>query len=226
MPVPWRVAKSLLVLRDQIKAAYPGTPNPGFIGDEDHASRESDHNPWVDDPASSLNVVTAGDWYNKSALGFRSAELAEALKQAKDPRIKYVISERRIWSLARDHEGWRPYKGDPHTGHCHVSVSSTKSRYDDTRKWVITLPSQHGGDPTPPKEDEVQKADIEAIATRVADILEPRLRAYAKSVTKFEQQTDAADAERAGDQAEKQILTVANLDRIATAVVTKLKAAG
>lgn len=223
MTVPWRVAKSLLVLRDQIKAAYPGTPNPGFIGDAEHASRESDHNPWVDDPASPLNVVTAGDWYNRPALGFLSAELAEVLKQVKDPRVKYVISERRIWSLARDAEGWRPYFGDPHTGHCHVSVSSVKSRYDDTRKWVITLPDDDV-DPAPPKEDEVLEADIEAIAARVATKLEPRLKAYATSVTKFESQTDAADAARAGAAAEAEILTDANIDRIATAVAAKITA--
>jgi hypothetical protein len=149
MPVPWRVAKSLLVLRDQIKAAYPGTPNPGFIGDAAHASRDSDHNPWVDDPASSLNVVTAGDWYKDLEAGFSSAGFAEILRLRRDPRIKYVISDRRIFrSYGKTVNGkyyapftWAPYPGDnPHTGHNHVSVLADKSRYDDTRRWVITAP--------------------------------------------------------------------------------------
>lgn len=146
MTVPWRVAKSLLQLRDQWKAAHPGAASPGFIGDDAHASRDSDHNPWVDDPASSLNVVTAGDFYHQPALGADAYALAEALKRAKDPRVKYVISRRRIWSLARDREGWRPYNGsNPHTGHTHVSVSSTKSRYDDTRPWNIGALTEKGG---------------------------------------------------------------------------------
>jgi hypothetical protein len=154
MPVPWRVAKSLLKLRDQWQAAHPGAANPGFIGDADHASRESDHNPWVDDPASSLNVVTAGDFYHQPALGADAYALADRLKAAKDPRVKYVISRRRIWSLARDSEGWRPYNGsNPHTGHTHVSVSSTKSRYDDTRPWNI-------GATQPDEEDEMTPAQM------------------------------------------------------------------
>ena len=137
--VPWRVAGCLLQLRDQWKAEHPGAANPGFIGDAAHASRVSDHNPWVDDPTSPVNVVTAGDFYHQPAIGADAGQLAEALKQGKDPRVKYVIWNRRIWSLARDREGWRPYNGsDPHTGHVHVSVTSSYPLYDSTRPWVIT----------------------------------------------------------------------------------------
>jgi hypothetical protein len=159
MTVPWRVAKSLLVLRDQIKAAYPGTPNPGFIGDAAHASRDSDHNPWVDDPASSLNVVTAGDWYKDLEAGFSSAGFAEILRLRRDPRIKYVISERRIFrSYGKTVNGkyyapftWAPYPGDnPHTGHTHVSVLADKAQYDDTRRWLITVLPRPGDTPAQP----------------------------------------------------------------------------
>jgi hypothetical protein len=143
--VAWRVAKCLLVARDQMQARHPGTPNPGFIGDDAHASRTSDHNPWVDDPASSVNVVTAGDFYHRPQLGFDAGKFAEQLKASGDPRIKYVIWNRRIWSRARASEGWRPYNGtNPHTGHCHLSVSSSKSLYDSTRSWnlpVLTKPA-------------------------------------------------------------------------------------
>lgn len=150
--VAWRVAGCLLVARDQMKAQHPRTPNPGFIGDAAHASRTSDHNPWVDDPASSVNVVTAGDFYHRPALGFDAGKFAEQLKASKDPRIKYVIWNRRIWSLARDDEGWRAYDGDnPHTGHCHLSVVAVKTRYDSTRHWA--LPILNPAPPTtPPKE--------------------------------------------------------------------------
>lgn len=137
--VAWRVAKCLLTLRDQWKAEHPGAANPGFIGDAAHAARTSDHNPWVDDPTSTVNVVTAGDFYHQPSIGADAGELAEALKQAKDRRVKYVIWNRRIWSLARDREGWRKYNGtDPHTGHVHVSVTSSYPLYDRTSPWDIT----------------------------------------------------------------------------------------
>jgi hypothetical protein len=165
--VAWRVAKSLLTLKGQWQAAYPGAANPGFIGDAAHATRDSDHNPWVDDPASSVNVVTAGDFYHQPEKGADAYALADALKKAKDPRVKYVISRRKIWSLARDGEGWRPYNGaNPHTGHTHVSVSSTKSRYDDTRPWKITTspPPEDDDMPTPKEiEDATYRGTLRAM---------------------------------------------------------------
>lgn len=182
--VAWRVAKSLLALRDEMKARYPGTPNPGFIGDDAHASRTSDHNPWVDDPSSSVNVVTAGDFYHRPQLGFDAGKFAEALKASKDPRIKYVIWNRRIWSLARDREGWRPYNGDnPHTGHCHLSVSPTKSLYDSTRHWAAIPPKPKppgGTTPTPrPPEDDMPLNDadkkwLQQTIERAADVASHR----------------------------------------------------
>lgn len=138
MAIPWRVANCLLVLEAQWHKAHPGAAQVGFIGDEDHASRTSDHNPWVDDPSSSLNVVTAGDFYHQPELGADAYALAEELKARKDPRVKYVISRGRIWSLARYREGWRKYNGpNPHNGHTHVSVSSLKDLYDDRRPWLL-----------------------------------------------------------------------------------------
>lgn len=166
--IPWRTAKSLLKLRDQWKAAHPGAANPGFIGDAEHASRTSDHNPWVDDPASNVNVVTAGDFYHQPKIGADAGKLAEALKAAKDPRVKYVIWNRRIWSLARDYEGWRPYNGaNPHTGHVHVSVSSSKSRYDNTSAWKITTTPPKGTKPvtvTDPEDVDEYGAHVHAKA--------------------------------------------------------------
>lgn len=140
MPIPWRVAKCLDQLLAQWNAAHPdrSKASDGSIGNEEHASRESDHNPWVDDPASTLNVVTARDFTHDPAHGADAGQLAEALKRHKDPRVKYVIWNWRIWSLARDAEGWRPYAGpNGHTKHCHVSCSYTKSLYDSTKPWQL-----------------------------------------------------------------------------------------
>jgi hypothetical protein len=41
--------------------------------------------------------------------------------------------------------------------------------------------------------------DVDKIAEAVLDKIEPRLKAYALDVKKYEAQTDAADAERAAD---------------------------
>lgn len=190
--VAWRVAKSLLTLRDQWKAAHPGAANPGFIGDAEHATRVSDHNPWVDDPSSLVNVVTAGDFYHQPSIGADAYALADALKAGKDPRVKYVISRRKIWSLARDSEGWRPYSGtNPHTGHTHVSVSSTKVLYDSTRPWKI------------PTEDDVTPAEMKQLldaingARAAADTASSEAQAAARAAEKAGQQAAAA-AEAAG----------------------------
>lgn len=45
--IDWRVAKSLLVLRDQVNKMAPNRnkASDGTIGDETHQSHNSDHNP-------------------------------------------------------------------------------------------------------------------------------------------------------------------------------------
>lgn len=167
----WRVAKCLDVLLGQWNAAHPNRSiaSDGSIGDDAHASRISDHNPWVDDPASPLNVVTARDFTHDPANGADAGQLAEALRRHKDPRVKYVIWNRRIWSLARDAEGWRPYAGEnAHTHHVHVSCSSSKPLYDSTRPWDLSLGSAGGVTGAPSKgEEPMTEADIQKLLDTV-----------------------------------------------------------
>lgn len=164
----WRVAESLDVLLAQWNAAHPGrlVASDGSIGDAAHATRESDHNPWVGPAADGKMIVTARDFTHDPAHGADADALAEALKQRKDPRVKYVIRARRIWSLARDSEGWRPYAGpNPHLKHVHVSVSPLERLYDSTAHWNLTLPGSPGS--TPGKDTEV----TEAQAAQLLDLL-------------------------------------------------------
>src|SRR6266478_2448733 len=116
----WRVAKSLLHLREQVDKHYPNRhkDNDGTIGDSAHASRTSDHNPWVKD--GSLGIVTAMDISHDPNHGFDSYKFAEQLRVGRDNRIKYVISNHSIFNSSWI---WRSYSGsNPHDHHVHISV--------------------------------------------------------------------------------------------------------
>lgn len=133
----WRVAKSLDQLLKQINAAAPNRSiaSDGSIGDAAHASRDSDHNPWVRD--GGVGVVTARDFTHDPKHGFDSYKFADMLKDKADPRIKYIISNKRIWN-PEVNPNWRVYGGkNPHNHHVHVSVKSDKAHYDDVRPWVL-----------------------------------------------------------------------------------------
>jgi hypothetical protein len=144
----WRVAKSLLKLRDEIDAAYPHRTkaSDGTIGDAAHQAQgsASDHNPWVHDSAG-VGVVRALDVTHDPAHGCDTYAIAERMRQAKDHRLTnggYIISNHRITGPNHDWQ-WVAYGGsDPHTNHMHVSVSKTQSLYDDTGTWAgVTAPA-------------------------------------------------------------------------------------
>lgn len=135
----WRLAKALDVLRSQVNTAFPHRrkQNDGTIGDAAHATRASDHNPWVDD-----GVVTALDITHDPANGCDCHLLSELLLRSRDPRIKYIIWNKRIANQkARDDYppfAWRPYSGaSDHTEHMHVSVLAAKIFYDCEQLWTI-----------------------------------------------------------------------------------------
>lgn len=135
-----RPAKSLTTLRLQVNARWPNRnkDSDGMLASAPHhtANPGSDHEAWVTDGL--VNVVTALDITNDPAHGPSSQALAEALIASRDPRIKYVISNRKICSSKVQPWVWRPYNGsNPHDHHCHISVMSDKSYYDDTKPWII-----------------------------------------------------------------------------------------
>jgi len=94
----------------------------GIMGDARHQATKSDH-----------NLGNAVDVTHDPSVGCDGALIA-ALAQ-RDPRVTYVIFNRRIWSRARTTEGWRPYHGtNPHNHHCHISIKA--SSRDDLRDWA------------------------------------------------------------------------------------------
>lgn len=138
----WRVAKSLLTLRTQVNTRHPNRSkaSDGTIGDAAHRTRASDHNPWVTD--GNMGVVTAMDITNDPAHGCDANAIAEAIRASRDPRVKYVIWNRRIANSSAIGGAapwdWRPYGGrNPHDHHVHISVKSDKPSYDSMDEWEI-----------------------------------------------------------------------------------------
>lgn len=134
----WRVAKSLLRLREQINQLAPNRSkaSDGTIGDAAHASRNSDHNPWVKD--GNIGVVTAMDITNDIAHGCDAQALVDALVSSRDSRIKYIIWNRKIVNSRIQPWVWRNYGGtNPHTKHFHISVRPEKAAYDSTDSWQV-----------------------------------------------------------------------------------------
>jgi hypothetical protein len=142
-PIQWRIAKSLETLRAQINALAPGRSkvSDGGIGDPAHASRKSDHNPWVD-LQGNRGVVTARDFTHDPSGGCDAGVLAEQIRAARDPRVKYIIWNKQIASSSSVGGAapwaWRPYSGaNAHRHHVHISVLPERAKYDDESPWNV-----------------------------------------------------------------------------------------
>lgn len=161
--IPWRAAGSLLQLRDQLRALYPNraTASDGMIGDAAHAATVSDHNP------DAGGVVRAFDITHDPARGVDGNWLAGQLLAHRDPRVKYVIWNRRIFAgnAGPAPWQWRPYAGsDPHTNHVHLSV--VPGAAGDTRASWKLAPTT-----TTPQEvpEVITPDDVKRIASAAAD---------------------------------------------------------
>lgn len=137
---PWRVARSLEVLGAEANATNPNRDrrSDGTIGDAAHATRSSDHNPWV--IVEGWGVVRARD------IDVDGLDIAGAFERARIAAVEgrlpqlvgggYLILNRRITSP--DFSRWNAYTGpNPHTSHGHVSVSLARAQFDDGRGWGI-----------------------------------------------------------------------------------------
>jgi hypothetical protein len=144
----WRVAKALLVLRDQVNQIAPNRDksSDGTIGDDRHCAGggTSDHCQNVHD--GNVGVVTVIDITHDKRHGCDAEVIAESIRGSRDPRVKYIIWNRRIANSSPIGEelawAWRPYSGqNPHTQHVHISVKPTKEGpggYDTTTAWTIS----------------------------------------------------------------------------------------
>lgn len=141
----WRNCGASLALVAEVNARWPNRDkaSDGTIGDAAHATRTSDHNPFI--IVDNIGVVRARDIDKDGIDAPWLAEYLRTLGAAGDRRLTgggYVIFNRRItmpnWS------GWRVYAGtNPHDHHVHVSFSLNRAGFDSTAGWGIS------GAPTP-----------------------------------------------------------------------------
>jgi hypothetical protein len=196
----WRLAKSLITLRQQIDGAFPGRSkkSDGSVGDLRHQKSRSDHNP------NSQGVVQAIDITHSPDKGFDAGKFAEHLRVTRDPRIKYVISNARIFSSTTAPWQWRAYHGkNPHRAHCHISVSDNPKHYDNQSLWQIRPVRTAQGFMSSPEPE--LSSDSGPEPTEAGD---PADRCYWDQVSdKGEELSEGDDAERAGnlDQIENEI---------------------
>lgn len=151
----WYLAQSLAALRTEINRRWPNRDkaSDGAVGDTAHSARKSDHNPdW-----SAGGIVRAID-VDKD--GINVTELLNAV--VRDPRVAYVIWNRRIASATEDGTpwNWEPYSGaNPHDKHVHISIKHTARAASDTSRWFDAQPQ--------PQEDEMSAAEVAQIVSKI-----------------------------------------------------------
>ena len=198
----WTLAEALVTLRHEVDALFPGRSkvSDGTLGDTAHAARKSDHNP------DSGGVVRAWDCTRDVVDGVDVAEfLAEWLRATRDPRVKYVIFRRRIFSSSIDAWQWRPYDGlNAHEHHCHISVMPAP-KGDDGHPWGIALPIKptHQEDIVDAtQEDRIAKKARDGVLKALGlDVDDPRiLTTWREDGSKGDQQRITVAAALAGDR--------------------------
>lgn len=148
-------APAIVQLRSDANTAWPkrDKSTDGTWGDTSHQGRKSDHN--------------TGDAIDVTDDRSGAAGNVIAAYAIRDPRVKYVIWNRRIYDT-RQGGGWRPYskwKKMPHDHHVHISVKQAARA--DTSAWAWTQP----GPPPPidlPGETKFDDSDPKAIAAAAA----------------------------------------------------------
>ena len=144
----WRLAKSLVTLRNEVGEAAPRRSrlSDGTIGDPAHASRASRHNP------NRHGVVTALDVTHDPAGGMDIHALARRLVRNPHPELEYVISNGQI-AKRRNRFAWERYYGsNQHVSHVHFAVgvgpdSDPLPPYDSTIAWGVALPTPEQQEP-------------------------------------------------------------------------------
>lgn len=100
----------------------------GIGGDDAHQKRKSDH-----------NQGNAIDIHHEPGAGTSGDKIAAIA--IRDPRVKYVIWNRRIYTPG---QGWKPYKkwkSMPHDTHVHISIKPAARGDTSPWNWKQNAPS-------------------------------------------------------------------------------------
>lgn len=91
----------------------------------------------IQNPKSDHERGLAVDVTHDPANGCDVGVWADQICERRDPRVRYVIFNRRIWNPTYSTQ-WRSYSGtNPHTSHMHISIRSDQR--DNTSSWWIPV---------------------------------------------------------------------------------------
>jgi hypothetical protein len=125
-PAPVLV-QSLRNLRSEVNDLWPDRDkrSDGWLGDDEHSGRLSDHNP---DPSGRVRALDI------DASGVEVCRVVVAATH--HPSTHYVISRGIIYSRRRDFRGITYTGPDPHTSHIHVSTLDSAAADNARRHWL------------------------------------------------------------------------------------------
>lgn len=154
MAASWVLIPCLVQLRNEFNRIAPNRhkESDGSIGDTAHQNEVSDHNPDETgsvpihdaDHTNEVHALDITSDLNESDLTMEKVVqfiLARCRKNNSDPnnepRLRYIIYNRRIWRAP----GWaqEAYHGtsDPHINHAHFSAEYISSLEADTSSWHL-----------------------------------------------------------------------------------------
>lgn len=122
----WQKIRAIGQLQQELDDLFPNRVTPDWIiGDADHSSRVSDHNPAPDGDVHAIDIRLGGDLNVRRVLNALIG----------DRRVWYVIYNGIIYSRTY---GWRARKylgSNPHRTHIHASFRYAKRYENDTSKF-------------------------------------------------------------------------------------------
>lgn len=179
-----RQAPSVRAVLDQATALWPNRRRGAGSSDGICASpRHTSANPGSDHEPRVNGYATAVDLTDDKRSGCDADAWAEHLRITRDPRVKYVICNRRMFSSyatsRRRAWEWGAYTGsNPHESHTHLSI--LPNALFDTSPW---FPSKDDDDMTPEQADKLNATHLLATAAlQAVERIEKKVDALAKDV--------------------------------------------
>jgi peptidoglycan hydrolase-like protein with peptidoglycan-binding domain len=129
----------LVQLRKEFNTLNPDRDKgaDGWIGDEAHQAKDSDHNPDSLGRVLALDIDSTGPW--PKPFGDLISGLVGRCQRGDERRLEYIISNRHIYRHSQNFVQ-QDYSGsDPHTGHAHFSGRHDHYREDDISNWGIAM---------------------------------------------------------------------------------------